>query len=420
MATQTEIEIRGSGNYGKVQRPPHVAPELVVDYNYLDPIPVGEDNYTVLRRLQEKGHDILWTPHNGGHWILTRAEDIKWVQETYQIFSHEVFTIPRGSSAVIMPPLTVDPPLHARYRAIINPFMSPSKVRTMADKARAIAVELIEEIARKDRCEFRKEFANVLPVVMFLGIVDLPVERREEFVAMARANMSATSQEERDRTLKPVVAYVMQVINERYANPGDDLYSAVAKWRDNPRFQGEEEVLGMALVLFFGGLDTVASMLTYMARHLATHPEHRRRIIEDPEVIPKAVEEYLRRFGLSNTGRLILEDVERKGATMKADEMVMVPIGCSSLDERLYDDPFAVDFDRPENFTESGQPAHNTFGNGPHKCVGAPLARAEMKIFLEEWLKRIPDFSLDPDHDVVVHMNAVPGIDELHLIIGKG
>ena len=94
-------------------------------------------------------------------------------------------------SVVIMPPLTVDPPLHARYRAIINPFMAPSKVRTMTDKAREIAIELIEAIRKKDRCEFKKEFASILPVVMFLGIVDLPLDRREEFVAMAKATEAA-------------------------------------------------------------------------------------------------------------------------------------------------------------------------------------------------------------------------------------
>ena len=415
MATQDDIRLEGAGNYGKVAKPPHVPDELVVDYNYLAPIPEGEDNYDILKRLQQQGHDVLWTPHNGGHWILTRAEDIKWVQENYGIFSHEVFTIPKGSVPVIMPPLTVDPPLHARYRAVINPFMTPGRVKTLGEKARDIAIEMIEAVKSKGRCEFKRDFASILPVVIFLGIVDLPLDRREEFVAMAKKQFEATSQAQRDEALKPVVAFLVQVLDERYRNPGDDLYTAVAKWRDNPRFQGEAEVLGMALVLFFGGLDTVASMLTFIARELANHPEQRRRLIEEPEIVPKAVEEYLRRFGLSNTGRLILEDVERKGAPMKKDEMVMVPIGCSSIDERLYPDPLKIDFDRPENFGDNGYPAHNTFGNGPHKCIGAPLARAEIEVFLEEFVGRMPEFRLDPDRRNVEHCGSVPGFDELYL-----
>ena len=406
-------------NFGTAARPDHVPPELVYDFDYTAPIPKGEDNYTVLKRMQDAGHDIVWTPRNGGHWVVTRAEDIKWVQENFQIFSHEVFTIPRGTVKVIMPPLTVDPPLHARYRAIFNPFMSPSKVATMTDKARKLAIELIEKIKPQGRCEFVEDFAHVLPVVMFLGIVDLPVERRLEFIEWGVAFSNATNQVDRDRALKPIVEYLQSVLNERYRNPGDDLLSAIAKWRDNERFAGgqagEAEIIGMALLIFFGGLDTVASALSFAARHLAQHPAHRRRLLEDREVIPRAVEEYLRRHGLSNTGRLIKQDVERKGVRMKADEMVMVPIGCSSVDERVYPDPFTVNFDRPENFVK-GVPAHNTFGNGPHKCVGAPLARAEMRIFFEEWLPRIPDFRLDPAHDIVVHMGSVPGIDRLHLV----
>lgn len=406
-------------NYGKVEKPDHVAPELVVDFNYRDPIPPGEDNYTVLARLQDRGNDILWSPHNGGHWIVTRGEDIRWVQQNYQIFSHEVFNIPRGMSRIIMPPLTVDPPLHARYRAVFNPFFQPSRVAGMREKARGLAIELIEKIAGQDRCELVSEFASVLPVIMFLGIVDLPLEQREEFLAWGHEFSFAKEQKDRDAGLGKVLSYLNMVLNERHKNPGSDMLSAIAAWRDNKRFGGEQEVQGMAALIFFGGLDTVASAISFMLRHLAQNPPHRRRILEDPAVIPRAVEEYLRRYGLSNTGRLILSDVERKGATMKADEMIMVPIGCSSIDERLYANPLEIDFDRPELFDAKGTPTHNTFGNGPHKCVGAPLARAELQIVLEEWLPRIPQFSLDPDKPVRVHMDSVPGIDEMHLLIGK-
>jgi cytochrome P450 len=400
-------------NYDKVERPAHVAAELVIDFDYLNP-PIGDGTvYTAIKRLHD-GPDIQWTPHNGGHWIATRAEDVRWVQENYAIFSHEVFTIPRGSVRIIMPPLTVDPPLHARYRAVFNPFFTPSRVAVMAEKARALTIELIDGFAAKGACEFVEDFAHKLPVIVFLGIVDLPVDRREEFMEWGIGFGRAKDQETRDRYLQPIVQYLMQVLNERYERPGDDMLSAIAKWRDNPRFEGPHEMIGMALLIFFGGLDTVANLLSFTAWHLATHPEHRRRLRENPEIVPRAAEEYIRRHGLSNTGRLILSDVERKGATMKADEMIMVPIAASSLDERVYPDPFTIDFDRAENFVKD-VPAHNTFGNGPHKCVGAPLARAELKIFLEEWLRLIPDFDLDPDHQPVSHMGPVNGVDSLYL-----
>jgi cytochrome P450 len=246
-------------------------------------------------------------------------------------------------------------------------------------------------------------------------MMELPLDNRQALVEMANGFIAATSQAERDRHLKAVLDFIRRSVDERYADPGDDLLSAIAKWRDNPRFEDDQEVIGMASLIFLGGLDTVTNLLSFTVWHLAEHPEHRRRILEDPEIIPRAAEEYIRRFGLSNTGRLILKDVERNDVTLRADDLIMVLIGASSLDERKFPDPFTIDFDRPENFV-NGVPAHNTFGNGAHKCVGAPLARAEVRIFLEEWLKIIPDFRLDPDHDVHTRMGNVNGVKALHLL----
>jgi cytochrome P450 len=188
------------------------------------------------------------------------------------------------------------------------------------------------------------------------------------------------------------------------------LLSRIVSWRKNSRFQGEAETMGMAMVTFFGGLDTVANMLSFTTHHLAQRPALRRRLIDEPDLIPQAAEEFIRRFGLSNTGRLVLADHEYKGVVFKKNEMVMVPIALSSMDDRLYENPMEIDFDR-----NVGQHGHNTFGNGPHRCVGSPLARAELYVFLEEWLKHIPDFRLDPDHSPVTHSGSVNGMNSLYL-----
>jgi cytochrome P450 len=247
-----------------------------------------------------------------------------------------------------------------------------------------------------------------MPVVMFLGIVDLPLDQREQFVEWGVTFMTSTDSREKLGAQEKVVAYLNRVLDERYANPGDDLLSKIAKWRDNSRFQGEFEVIGMAILVYFGGLDTVANMLSFITRYLAEHPEQRRRLIEEPQIVPQATEEFLRRFGLSNTGRLITRDFDYKGVPFREDEMVMVPISMSSMDDRLYDRPLEIDFDR--------NAAHNTFGNGAHKCVGNPLARAEIQVFLREWLKAMPDFRLDPERPPVTHSGAVNGVNSLHLV----
>ena len=156
-----------------------------------------------------------------------------------------------------------------------------------------------------------------------------------------------------------------------------------------------EALTPMIFLLLVGGLDTVASAMGFAARFLATSPEHRRELVEHPERIPNAVEELLRRFPVVNQGRVVVSDMTYKGVDMRAGDQIIMPTTLHGLDDRKFDDPLRVDFSRPT-------PIHSTFGNGAHRCPGSLLARTELKIFLEEWLKRIPDFRIKP--------GATPGV----------
>ena len=391
-------------------KPDHVPDELVVDYDYIRPAGMEEEGvYEAVKRLHS-GPDIIWSPRHGGHWMVTRAEDVKFVQENYEVFSHEEFMIPRALMPLKPLPLAVDPPNHARYRAVINPGFTPKNVARMRVEARDLTIELIENIRPNGGCEFLSEFARVMPVTMFLRIVDLPLDRREEFVEWGIAIMSAYDPAQRMAAMMRVREYLKTILDEREGGDGEDLLTRVAAWRSNPRFQSDEETLSMASLLFVGGLDTVASSLSYITHYLAQHPEMQARLRREPELIPTASEEFLRRFGLSNTGRILTRDFEYKGVLFKKDEMIMVPNNLSGIDERRYKCPMDVDLDRGTTPAD-----HNTFGNGPHKCVGAPLARAEIQVFLEEFLTRVPEFRLDPDKQNVEHCGSVPGFDELHL-----
>ena len=206
-----------------------------------------------------------------------------------------------------------------------------------------------------------------------------------------------------------LVAYLGQLLDERLESPGDDVFTGISQWRNNPRYQHRGELLGMAQLVFLGGLDTVASMMGFALLRLAERPDLQQRLKDDPAIIPAAVEEMLRRHGLSNSARMLRSDVTRKGALMKEGEMVMVMNSLSGIDDRLYDDPFTVDFDR-------GAVHHNSMGNGPHKCVGQHLARMEMRIFLEEWAARMPIVRLDPEAPSPrSYAGAVIGMERLHL-----
>jgi cytochrome P450 len=395
-------------NFDTVSPPPHVPEDHIIDFDYFHPEGVpANDLYEALKRLHA-APDITWTARNGGHWIATRSDDIRWMRNAHEIFSHEEMAIPRGSMNTPMPPINVDPPMHARYRAVLNPAFTPTAVQSLVGKARDVAVELIEQLKPHGSCEFVTEFARVMPVVVFLSVVDLPTDRRAEFVSWASDYTTATDQETKDRGAAAVANFLAGVLDQREANPGTDLLSRIAAWRKNPRFQHEGEVMGMAMVSFIGGLDTVANMISFTARHLATHPEARRRLIDNPELIPKAAEEYIRRHGLTMTSRLIKQDVTHKGVTMKRDDMVLLIDPLAGIDERAYPDPMTVDFDRDTR-------VHDTFGNGAHKCVGEHLARREVAVFIEEWLKRIPDFRLDPAKPPRSYGGAVVGMSQLGL-----
>jgi cytochrome P450 len=385
--------------------PAHVDPRLVVDFDYLNPpgfTPEG-DIHEAWRTLHS-GPDVVWTPRYGGHWILTRAEDIAWAQETYELFSHREFTVPR-SGAISLPPITLDPPENVPYRAVLTPSFTPKQVRDVHQpKIRALTVELIEQLKPRGGCEFVSEFAFVMPVCIFLGIANLPLEKREEFLDWANG---MSREETRTHYAGLIGGYLSKAMDER--GPGEDLLGRIAAARQDPKFPNPAEAVNMALLIFNGGLDTVAAELSFAMRCLARRPELQRRLREDPAVIPDAVEEFLRRFGLSYTSRLITREHEHKGARFLPGDMVMVPSIIAGLDERRYPDAMAVDFDRPTA-------PHATFGNGPHKCVGQYLARMELQVFLEEWFSRMPQVRLDPDRPPLCDVGAVAKLSRLNLL----
>ena len=389
--------------------PAHVDAGLIVDFDYLRPEGIEDhDIYEVLKPLHDQP-DILWTPRNGGHWIVTRSEDVRWVRERHEVFSHTEFGVPRGAMNVMMPPVTVDPPYHARFRAVLNPAFTPKAARNLEDHARAVAARLIDELAPRGSCEFVDEFARVMPVIVFLKIMGLDAGRRGEFVKWAVGYTSAKEQGAKDSNAEKVAAFLAEQLDARELEPGDDLLSRIVAWRKNPRFESEAEVLGMAVVTFIGGLDTLSNLMSFTARHLADHPEARRRLIEQPELIKPAVEEYIRRHGLTMTGRLIRQDVARKGAMMKRDEMLLVIDPLAGIDERAYPDPLTIDFNR-------ANATYDSFGNAEHKCIGEHLARMQIAVFLEEWLKRIPEFAIDAGRPPITYSGPVIGMTQLGLV----
>ncbi len=405
----TDADLRGRDGFLR-DIPPHVDPALVVDFDYQNPAGIEDgDVFRALSRLHE-GPDIVWTPRYGGHWVATRGEDIQWIQERHDLFSNAEKNVPKGSFPS-MPPITENPPDHTRYRAVLNPYFARRRIEEgYESKSRDVIVGLIEGLKPRGRCEFVADFATIAPLMIFWDFVDLPYDRRDDFLRWGGKFMTNATPEDRASANRELYEYLGQLLDERLEKPGDDIFSGISAWRNNPRYKHRGELLGMAQLVFLGGLDTVASSMGFCMHRLAERPELQERLKRDPAIIPAAVEEMIRRHGLSNTGRMLRQDVVRKGATMKDGDMIMVMNSLSSIDHRLYDDPFTIDFDR-------GPVHHNSMGNGPHKCVGQHLARMELRILLEEWAQRMPIVSVDPDAPSPrSRAGSVIGMEYLHLI----
>jgi cytochrome P450 len=395
----------------ELARPPaHVPPELVYDFDFFAPPGVEDDVHLAWNRLHEEAPDIFWTPRNGGHWVATRAEDIREIQTNYARFSHRVFTLPYDPQVRVTPlPLGVDPPEHTPYRRIIMPAFLPNVVNGVEAMVRELAAGLVGDIAPRGACEFIEDFARKLPIAVFMKIVDLPYEDRETLLPWAEVVVRSSDQAQRREAHAKMTGYLAKWVEARRAQPGEDLISAVVHAKVGERPITDQETFSLLTLVLFGGLDTVASMMGFIARFLAMHPEHRRDLVEHPELRKTAVEELIRRHGVSNTARYITEDCEMGGVRFRAGDLIQVPNSLYGLDERVNDDPLSVDFRREDV-------RHAAFGNGPHTCPGAVLARREIAVFLDAWLARIPDFELRPGARPQMASGHVNGVTRLELV----
>ena len=403
-----------SGANGQ-HRPRHVPKDRAFDFDFVTMPWVTVDPQLAWKRIQNTHPDIFWTPQYGGHWVVTRGDYIREIYENVADFSSEIMSYPRAErpEPYKMAPLELDPPEHTDYRRVLNPAFAPKSLQALKDRVRALTVELIEGFREKGECEFVNDFAFRMPVSIFMDIVDLPKEDLPDLLRWAQMvihpgdDLSVAAEGHHQTAL-----YAYCKAAERRAKPGDDLISRVVTTPVNGALLTDKEAAGVITLLLFGGLDTVASVLGFMTRHLAEHPEHNQALIDDPALIPNAVEEYFRRFSVPSTGRMVKHDMEFHGVQLRAGEFLQAPNILYNLDDRLWPQPLTVDFHR----TNASQ--HLTFNIGHHRCIGAPLARLELTIFLEEWTRRIGRFRVKPGTTVLAKGGSVVGLDSLPLVWG--
>lgn len=394
-----------------ITRPSHVPPERFIDYDIYAPLVDGKDFHESWKALQESGvPDVVWTPRNGGHWIVLRGALVNRVLSDYALFSNHTVLVPKDTAgeAYRLLPLSLDPPAHAPFRALLGAGLSPRAVRGVESTIRDLTVSLIEELRPRGECNFTTDFAELLPIRIFMQIVDLPAADTPKLKHLAdqftRPDGSLTYPEVgqlfRD--------YINPIIAARRGGDGDDMLSRMINGEVDGRPLSDEEAANLCIQVLVGGLDTVVNFLAFVMLFMAEHAEARAELRAHPEKLPVAINELARRFPLVTVGREVREDVEFEGVTLRAGEMIMAPTILHGLDELENPDPMTVDFARHDV-------KHSTFGSGSHTCPGAHLAKTETRILLEEWLQRIPEFTLAPGHEISFTGGIVGSVDGLPL-----
>lgn len=390
-----------------VERPAHIPAELEIDFDFYNPPGAGTDVHAAWMTLQN-GPRMVWTGRNGGHWIATRAEELIQIQTDDTRFSYRSINIPPNPTPSL--PLECDPPRHAGLRAIISPLFRPDTLQLAEATVRDLSASLIDEFRDRGRCEFQSEFARKVPIVVFLKLVDLPVDDREYLIGLSEKRVRSPIAEERNSAKAGLISYMLDAIDERTRHPKGDFISRIIHSQVDGAPLPREDLLNLLATALSGGLDTVASMTGFAMFRLAERPDLQARLASEPGIVSVAVDEIIRRDGLSSICRIVTHDMDFAGAPLREGDAIVTPSALIGLDPDRFPNPTVLDFDRP------GGVPHGTFGNGVHRCPGANLGRTEIRVMLQEWTKRIPSWRLDPERPPLTGSGLVSTVHHMDLV----
>lgn len=389
--------------------PAHVPEHLVFDFDiYADPR-IGEDVQGTYAEALADAPDIFWTRLNGGHWIVKSFDAITQVVLDPEHFSVREMQIPRVENPPFFIPLSLDPPENLPYRRAMMPKFGPAAIKALEPRIREWAVALVEAVAAKGGCDFQAEVAKLYPVSVFMELMGMDLARLKDFRALAEAFFSAQNDEaEMGRLSAAILGEMKALIEAKKAAPDDKLMSHFIKVDIDGRTMSDDEILAMSFVLFLGGMDTVTNVTGFAFQQLAKMPDVQASLAADRSLIPAFADEAVRLYGVVNTPRLVVKHQKIGEAHFREGEMVLNILCLGSRDPAKFEAPNAFDLDRKKS-------AHLTFSSGPHLCVGHVLGRAELRILVEEWIKRVPSFRATPGEKHAFRIGTVMALETLPL-----
>jgi cytochrome P450 len=383
--------------------------------NFFEPAAAAHPQ-PVFRRLRERCP--VGKPIPGGSVCLARYDDVLFALRHPEIFSA---VMPAGLIGNVRPliPLHVDPPEQIKYRKFLDPLFSNKNMLKMEKDVRAIASNIVSRFADDDGCEFNSAFAIPYPSTVFLRLMGLPEDDLKYFLGLKNSIIrpEVDSPEEevkvRNESGQKIYAYFEKFLDKLEKAPGDDLLSLFITAEVGGERMTREEVLDICYLFLLGGLDTVTSTLGCMISYLAQHQDRRQALVDEPSLLESAIEEMLRwETPVVQVVRTLAQDYTLGGVDLKKGDAVTLVLGSANTDDEQFPNAQEVDFERTPN-------KHIAFGGGPHRCLGSHLSRMELRVALEEFHNRVPEYAIKSG-EAPVYSHAIREVTYLPLHFGEG
>ena len=390
--------------------------DWVNDFDHTDPN-WTEDPFPIWEKLRAAS-PVVHTERFLGCYMPTTYQAVKEISYDTDHFSSRRVIVRdvRPEITARAPPITSDPPEHKPAKQLLLPPFTPDAMKKLEPRVRAICNELIDEFIADGKCDAAARYTKHVPVRAIAHMLGIPEKDGDLFIKWIHGILELGIKDDNAlmEAVRDMTGYFAGHIEHRKQNPTDDLISTLMNARDkdgNPL--ADEHVLGSLRLLLIAGIDTTWSAIGSSLWHLARVPADRERLVAEPELMPIAVEELLRAYSPVTMAREVMKETTIGGCPVKPGNMVLLSFPAANRDPAMFPDADKVVIDRKEN-------RHAAFGLGIHRCVGSNLARMEMTVAIEEWLKRIPDFRLDAAGKVTWSEGTVRGPRQLPMLFGKG
>ena len=352
---------------------------------------------------------VAGTERWGGSWMPTRYQDLFDIAQDIEHFSsRDILVAPGGSGPGDdeepdedlpeelrdyqggAPPITSDPPIHTWARRLLLPPFSVRAIAKWEPQTRELCRSLIDGFIENGRADAAADYAQQIPPRVIANMLGIPESEAGKFTEWVRGflELGLTNTDLQGEAARNIFMYLWERIQEHKEHPKDDLISYLLSSEVDGEPVAETHILGTCFLILVAGIDTTWSSIGSALWHLAQHPEDCARLVAEPELMPTAVEELLRAYSPVTMARVVTEDYQYDGCKMSEGDKVLMNFPAANRDPEKFKDPDKVIIDREEN-------PHIAFGVGIHRCAGSNLARMEMRVSLEEWLKRIPEFRLE-------------------------